>query len=296
MVRHASIAIGVGAALVATLMVSSGLVLQALEARGIEHRHGLRLTMMGRLLRRKRWVIGTLIGYFAFPFQLLALAHAPLVVVQPVHATGLLVVLAAGVRMLRERIGAAESGGVLAIITGIAMLAWGAPPGRDRETNQAAYAGVTALLVAVELLPFLLRGRSGRATLLLCAGAGFAAVNVAVKGFSDHVDTQEYAVAVGYLAVAAFASLTALLTQATAFQRHPAVDVVPVIFALTNFLPVVLGLLVLDEHWGKAALAGVPFAVGACLLLVGTGALARAKPVVGVMRQAAGEAPGTPGL
>lgn len=292
MAHQASIAVGVGAALVATLMVSSGLVLQALEARGIEHHHGLRLTMMSRLLRRRRWVVGTLIGYFAFPFQLLALAHAPLVVVQPVHATGLLVVLAAGVKMLRERIGLAESVGVAAIIGGIAMLAWGAPPGRDPETDPAAYAALTAGLVALELIPFMLGARSGRLVLLLCAGAGFAAVNVAVKGFSDHIDTQHYAVAVGYLAVAAFASLTALLTQATAFQRHPAVDVVPVIFALTNFLPVALGLLVLHEHWNSAVDAGIPFAVGAGLLLLGTAALARAKPVVRVMRQAAGESPG----
>lgn len=285
--HHSSIAIGVGAALVATLMVSSGLVMQALEARGVDRHFGLRANMLAQLLRRKRWVIGTLIGYFAFPFQLLALAHAPLIVVGPVHATGLLLVLAAGIKMLHERIGLAEAGGVAAIIAGIALLAWGAPPGRDRETDQAAYAAVTAGLIAVELIPFLVRAHCGRLMLLLCAGAGFAAVNVAVKGFSDHLDTEHYAIAVVYLAVAAFASLSALVTQATAFQRHPAVDVVPVIFALTNFLPVALGLIVLDEHWGRAVLQGVPFAIGACLLLAGTGALARAQPVVRVMRRAA---------
>jgi drug/metabolite transporter (DMT)-like permease len=292
MLHHSGIAIGVGAALVATLMVSSGLVMQALEARGVERHHGLRLTMMARLLRRKRWVIGTLIGYFAFPFQLVALAHAPLIVVNPVHATGLLLVLAAGVKMLRERIGLAESGGVAAIITGIAMLAWGAPPGRDPESDELAYAGVTAALLAVELMPFVMRERSGRLTLLVCAGAGFAAVNVAVKGFSDHLNAAHYPIAVAYLVVAGIASLTALITEATAFQRHPAVDVVPVIFALTNFLPVVLGLLVLDERWGGAAYRGIPFAVGAVLLLAGTTALARARPVVRVMRRAAGESPG----
>jgi drug/metabolite transporter (DMT)-like permease len=290
--HHPSIAIGVGAALVATLMVSSGLVMQAVEAREIERHLGLRLTLMGRLLRRKRWVIGTLIGYFAFPFQLLALAHAPLIVVGPVHATGLLLVLGAGVKMLHERIGLAEAGGVAAIIAGIAMLAWGAPPGRDREVDQAAYAGMTAGLIAIELIPFVMRARSGRLTLLVCAGAGFAAVNVAVKGFSDHLDTQHYLVAVAYLAVAAFASLTALITQATAFQRHPAVDVVPVIFALTNFLPVGLALLVLHEHWANAVFAGIPFAIGACLLLVGTTTLARARPVVRVMRRASQPAAG----
>lgn len=292
MAHHTGIAIGVAAALVATLMVSSGLVLQALEARGVERHHGLRLTMIKRLLQRKRWVIGTLIGYCAFPFQLVALAHAPLIVVNPVHATGLLLVLAAGVKMLRERIGLAESGGVAAIITGIAMLAWGAPPGRDPEADELAYAGVTAALIAVAMMPFAFRGRAGRLALLVCAGAGFAAVNVAVKGFSDHLHTGHYAIAAAYLAVAAFASLTALITEATAFQRHPAVDVVPVIFALTNFLPVALGLLVLDERWGGAAYRGIPFAVGAVLLLAGTTALARARPVVRVMRRAAGEGAG----
>lgn len=286
MAQHPSIALGVAAALGATVLVSSGLVLQALDARGIERHHGLRLSLLGRLLRQRRWLAGTAIIYLAFPLQLLALAHAPLVVVAPVHAGGLLLVLAAGVRLLRERIGRFELLGVLAIVAGIAILAWGAPAGRDHEISQSLYAGVTAGLLALLFVPFVRRARCGRLVLLVCTGIGFAAVNVAVKGFSDHLASQHYAAAAGYLGAAAVASTAGLMAQASAFQRHPAVEVVPVIYAITNFLPVVLGLAILQEHWSGAALAGIPFAVGGLVLLAGTAAVARARPVVAMVRRA----------
>lgn len=48
----------------------------------------------------------------------------------------------------------------------------------------------------------------------------------------------------------------------TAFQRHRAVDVVPITFSIPVFLPAVLGLLVLREQWGTAVAGGLRFAVG----------------------------------
>jgi drug/metabolite transporter (DMT)-like permease len=281
-------AVGLGAALAAALLISGGLVLQAVDARRVSHRHGLRLSLLTRLLQRPWWLAGTAIGYLAFPFQLVALAHAPLIVVQPVHACGLLLVLAAGVRFLRERVGLAEMIGVAAIVAGLGLVAWGAPSGQDPMTSNAALFGATGSLLLLAFLPYLLGSRCGRLTLIFAAGIGFAGANMAVKGFSDQLSAHHYLVAATYLAAAAVGSIVSILSQMTAFQRHRAVEVVPVTFAIPIFLPVVLGMLVLHEHWGSAALAGAPFALGATLLLVGTAAVTRTAAVIGVVRPASG--------
>jgi len=288
LLHGASLPIGLVAAIAAALLASAGLVIQALDAREQEHHHGLKLSLLGNLLRTRRWVLGTVIGYLSFPFQLLALQHAPLIAVQPAHTAGLLLVLGAGARILHERVRWSELRGVVAIIVGLAILAWGSPSGSDSAVSPGLLGGVTAALLGVAVVPYIIR-HCGRATLILSSGVGFAAANLAVKGFSDQLGRGHYGPAVGYLAAAAVGSIAAVLSQMTAFQRYRAVDVVPVTFALPIFLPTVLGIFILNEHWGTAAFAGAPFAVGAVLLALGTVVLTRAAPVVDITRQAASE-------
>jgi len=274
-----SMAIGLAAALAATLLISGGLILQAVDARRVSRCHGLRLSLLARLLQRPWWILGTVIGYLAFPFQLVALAHAPLIVVQPVHACGLLLVLAAGVRFLRERIGTPELIGVATIVVGLGLVAWGAPTGNDPAISNAALFSATGAMIALALVPFVLGERCGRMVLIFAAGLGFAAANLAVKGFSGELAAHHYLMAAMYMVATAIGSIASLLTQMTAFQRHRAVEVVPITFAVPIFLPVAVGMLVLHEHWARAALAGGPFAVGAALLLAGTAAVTRSAPV-----------------
>jgi drug/metabolite transporter (DMT)-like permease len=277
-------AVGLAAAFAASLLISGGLVLQAFDVRRVSARHGLRLTLLTRLLQRPWWLVGTVIGYLAFPFQLVALAHAPMIVVQPIHACGLLLVFAAGVRFLRERVGLPELIGVGTIVVGLGLVAWGAPSGHDPAISNPALFATIGVLVAVGLIPYAIRDRCGRLTLIFAAGIGFAGANLAVKGFSGELGAHHYLVAAPYLVAAAVASIGSMLTQMTAFQRHRAVEVVPVTFAVPIFLPVAIGMLVLHEHWATAALAGAPFAIGTLLLLGGTAAVTRSAPVVGMAR------------
>jgi drug/metabolite transporter (DMT)-like permease len=279
--------VGLAASVGATLLLSSGTVLQAIDARRVSSQHALRLSLLGRLLRRRLWLLGTFIGYLAFPFELLALSHAPLVLVQPVHALGLLVVLAAGVRFMRERVSAVELVGVVAIIAGLGMVAWGSPASVDSEVSDAAMAGAAVALCALSFVPFILGRRCGRTVLIVCAALGFAGANMAVKGISDHLGAHDYLIVLGYLAVAAVSSITGVINQMSAFQRHRAVEVVPITFAIPTFLPAVLGLLLLHEHWGTAAMAGAPFAAGGFLLALGTVTVGRASAVTRLAVQAA---------
>ncbi|MGN6190013.1 MAG: EamA/RhaT family transporter, partial [Conexibacter sp.] len=125
--HQAAFLLGLLAAVMAAVLFSVGVALQALDARAEPPEEGLRVTLLARLLRRRRWIAGGVIGLLGVPLQVLAFEQAPFVVVQPALALGLLVLLALGARTLGERVGRAEWGGVAAMIVGVGLLAWGAP-------------------------------------------------------------------------------------------------------------------------------------------------------------------------
>lgn len=289
MIGRPGIAIGVGASAVAALLLSAGTIVQALDAREVEHHHGLRISMLGRLLSRPRWVIGTAIGYAAFPFQLIALAHAPLVIVQPIHACGLLLLMAAGARMFREHIHTIDLGGVVAIVAGLVLVTWGAPAGPDPPVSEVALGAATGGLILLGLVPYGFRRQSGRNALIVSAAIAFAGTNLAVKGISHALGIGDYPLLAGYLLAAAAGSTIGVLSQMTAFQRHRAVEVVPLTFSIPTFLPALLGLLVLREDFATALGGGIMFAAGAIVLLLGTVAVSRSAPVTSVSEHAAHE-------
>jgi hypothetical protein len=110
--------LGLGAALLASALFNVGIVLQAIEARKVPRSLGLRLSLLGRLFGRPRWLLGLALGIAGILPQVVALGHAPFVVVQPALAVGLLIVLFLGERILHESVGALEVAGVVAIIGG----------------------------------------------------------------------------------------------------------------------------------------------------------------------------------
>src|SRR6476620_3902343 len=140
---------GVLSAAAAAACFDSGLALQALDARQVPAEHGLRATLLARLVRRKRWLAATGLALAGWPFHLLALALAPLSLVQPTLALGLVLLLFLGVRILGEPVGRTEILAVGGVIGAVAVLAWAAPP----ETTHHAAAGRLALgLVPLALL------------------------------------------------------------------------------------------------------------------------------------------------
>lgn len=291
MTGRSGILLGVGASVAAALLLSTGTIVQAFDARQVEHHHGLRLSMLGRLLSRRRWIAGTVIGYAAFPFQLLALAHAPLIIVQPVQACGLLLLMAAGAWVFHEHVGLSDLAGVLAIVAGLVLVTWGSPAGPDPPVSEPALFAATGGLTLAALVPYFSRERWGRNVIVVSAALGFAGTNLAVKGISQTLSVHGWGLLVAYLAVAGAGSVIGVLSQMTAFQRHRAVEVVPVTFSIPTFLPAVLGLVVLREQFATAAAGGAVFALGAVVLLAGTVAVCRSAPVSSVSGHAAEHRP-----
>ena len=139
--------LGIGAAVGASSLYSLGIALQAMDAKQAPADEHLRLALMRNLLRRARWLAGTGLSVLGWPLQVVALLLAPLVVVQPTLAAGLLVLLFLAQRMLGEHAGRHEHVMMCAIVIGVFGAALTAPnrgdhPGlRSDHHDRAGRAG-----------------------------------------------------------------------------------------------------------------------------------------------------------
>ena len=273
--------LGIGAAIVASVLFNVGVALQALDAREAPLEEGLRLSLLRRLLRRPRWLVGLALGILGFPFEALAFAWAPFVIVQPALAAGLLLLLALGVQTLGERVGVPALLGVVALIGGIALIAWGAPSHTEAHRGTIPVLAVMALLALPAAAPFALRGTHYDRGLLVtvASGCGFAASNVATKLMSDNVNVGHYMNAVLWAAATAVTGVLAVVTEMTALQRLAATTVVPLSFGVQTFLPVLLEPVFLREHWSSSPFDGAPIAAGLLVVLVGSVLVSRTRAV-----------------
>jgi drug/metabolite transporter (DMT)-like permease len=286
------LALGIAAAITASLLYNTSIALQALEAREVPGEHGLRPSLLGRLLRNRRWLGATALGLLGWPFEIAALLLAPLTVVQPCIASGLVLLLWLGATRLGEAPGRRELLAVAAIVAGIAGVAWAAP---DRSTDHAG-AGAIALALALValplLLPYVLRrplaGNLHRLGLLatLSAGFGYAWTAIASKLLTDELAAGTLVLAALWLATAAASESLALLSEMSAVQRRPATHVAPMMFAVQVLVPVLLAPLIFGEPWAGTPLGGGALLAFVALTLAGTVLLASSKAVAAVMESA----------
>src|SRR5450432_1337592 len=147
--------LGIGAAVGASTLYSLGIALQAVDAKQAPSEQHLRLALVRNLLTRARWLAGTGLSILGWPLQVVALLLAPLVVVQPTLAAGLLVLLFLAQRMLGEHAGRYEHLTMCAIVIGVIGAALTAPP---IGTTEASDLTITLVLIALALsssLPYL---------------------------------------------------------------------------------------------------------------------------------------------
>jgi drug/metabolite transporter (DMT)-like permease len=277
------LALGIVAAVGASLLYNASIALQALEAREVPGEHSLRVSLIGKLVRNRRWLGATALGLAGWPLEIVALLLAPLTVVQPCLASGLILLLWLGAKRLGEAPGAREWGAVAAIVVGVVGVALAAP---ERTTDHAGTAAIVLalLLVAIPIaVPYALRGRLGSgaiATLaIVSAGCGYAWTAIASKLLTDELAAGALLVAIAWLATAAASEGLALLSEMSALQRRAATHVAPVMFAVQILVPVALAPLIFGESWGSTPLGGVALvasmavAVGGTILLAGSSAV-----------------------
>src|SRR3954470_15029010 len=146
--------LGIAAAVGASLLYNASIALQALEARKVPAEHGLRPSLLGRVLRHRRWLGATALGLLGWPFEIVALLLAPLTVVQPCLAAGLVLLLWLGTTRLGETPGRREYGAVALIVLGVAGVALAAPARTTSNAGTVPIAIALALVTIPVLAPY----------------------------------------------------------------------------------------------------------------------------------------------
>jgi hypothetical protein len=291
--------LGIGAAVAASTLYSLGIALQALDAKESPPGEHLRLALAWRLLRRARWLLGTGLSILGWPLQIVALLLAPLVVVQPALAAGLLVLMFLAQRMLNEHAGRREYLAMGAIVIGVIGAGLTAPP---RTTGHGSEdLAITLVLLGLgvaSLLPYALRLLTHPPAALTMVGAGLAGgwSGVATKLASDDLSRGHLGLAALWGLSTAAASGVGVLSEMSALQERPAIQVAPVVFVTQTVIPIVLAPLLFGESFADTPLDGVPLSASLALLVAGAALLARSPLLVALMAgervsQASGSAP-----
>ncbi len=284
------------------MLYNTSIALQALEAREVPREHSLRLSLIWRLVRNRRWLGATGLGLLGWPLEILALLLAPLTVVQPCIACGLILLLWLGATRLGERPGRREGVAVGAIVAGVIGVGLTAP---ERSTDHAGTAAIAIALVVVAIpvvLPYAFRGRIrhsprqggvnvGRGEgigllMVIGAGCGYAWTAIASKLLTDELAAAAILAALAWLATAAASEGLALLNEQSALQRRAATHVAPVMFAVQVIVPVLLAPLIFGESWGKTPLGGAVLVACIGVTLAGTVLLAGSRAVGAVLESA----------
>jgi drug/metabolite transporter (DMT)-like permease len=263
--------LGLAAAIVAAILFNVGIALQAIEARRAPRSLGLKLGLLGHLLRRRVWLLGAFLGIVGIGPQLVALAYAPFAVVQTTLTGGLALLLFIAVRYLGEHVDRTALIGVGLLIAGVALVSWGAPAHSEAHRGALAPLLVVAGTAVIGFSPFVLRrfGVEHGLLLAVASGVGFAGANIATKLASDAVDSGHWVTAAAWGAALAILGVGATLAGMSAIQRSTATMVVPVSTAVQTFVPVVLEPLFLQERFRSFTTQLLPVAAGVAIALAG---------------------------
>jgi len=269
-------AIVLGAAAAAFFALSTSL--QALEARNTPRDEGLRIDLLQRLVRRRRWLLGTAAGVVAWPLQAAALTFGSIALVQPTFGFGLVMLLVLAVSMLGESVGRREVAGVVAVAAAVGTLGWAAPHSTGAFTHVGvivaiAWAAVAA--VAPQLLR-LLDLRSGLAT-SVSAGIGWSAVGLSTALFDAALADRRWVAVIAWAIAVAAASWGGLLSEMTSLQCWPATRAIPVAFTLEMVAPAAVAPLI-TQH-GAGPVGGVPFALALVVACAGAALLGGSRTV-----------------
>ena len=262
-------------------MYALGIGLQALEAREAPAERALRFSLFYRLVRRRRWVAGTVLGLLGWIVQAYALTKAPLTLVQPLLGTSLVFLLAVAAWQLDEHVGRRERLAVLAVAAGVPLLALTAPARDAAHAEGARLWLALGVLAALSLVPLALRGPARSASLAVPLGAGlaYALDGLATKFASDDYTRRLWLGLLFWAVLMVAASALGTLGEMSALQRRPVTHVAPLVFALTTFVPVALAPLLAREWWPSSPLRIAGLVAGLLATGGGAAALATVEPV-----------------
>jgi len=274
---------GILLALVATTAYNVGLIQ---EKRALGQIPALDIRRVPRvivsLMTSRAWLAGFALMLTGLACQTIALTFEPVSVVQPVLASGVVLVLVLSRLVLRERLHGGETWCVAVIAVSVVLLAMSATGAKDSHTASPGWVAAVMVPTAVVGLAFALaalRGhRRGSTVAGVWAGVGtgllYGVAALAIKALSGILvgDQTAAGIAIGvisspYLYVLGGSLVVAMLLFQAALQAGRASIVVPVSNVTGSVYFIIAGTWLFHEHLpaspGKLVLrlAGIALAV-----------------------------------
>jgi hypothetical protein len=229
-------------------------VLELIEAEQVPEEYALRLGLLGRLIRRPRWLLGAASDVVGFCAQAAALALAAVVFVMPIIASGIIMALFLGAALTHRSVRGSDWLAAAVLSVGLAAFLYEVLPTGGDDVGTAARWVVAGPIVVAAIAACLASARRvhgpPRAALLgIAAGISFGVAAVLTKalvhylgdgvlGWVDHWES--YALAV--------ASIGGLLIAQSALQTGALGAAVGASEAMIPLTAAALGIAILNEQ------------------------------------------------
>jgi drug/metabolite transporter (DMT)-like permease len=277
-------AVAIFSGLLAAFCAAVGLVVRQRAAQTVHAGEAESGSLATTLVREPSWWAGTVATLAGYVFQVLALAHGSLLLVQPLLVSSLLFALPLSARLNRHRISWAEWGWAALLTAALAVFVLVGQP-REGHNRPAIPAWTLALVITVPVVIVCFaaaRRAVGRSRAMLLAVA--VAVLLGMVAVLTKICTHRFAIGGwhGLLTIPAPYVLVALAVALTAVQNaalHAGAlqASVPVMLVGEPVVAVLLGVVVLGEHVAVRGAGAVILVVAVWAMLAATVALARSR-------------------
>lgn len=259
-------------ALGSAAMINLGFLLQHRGLRRQADRRGV--AAVAAALRNPVWLSGQALGWLGFGAQIVAVAIAPLALVQAFAAGGLALSVPLASGMFRQPVSRSQALAVVVIAAGLAVLPIGVPAGRDHLAT-TTLVGAVAVLAAAGLVAGRLHGSWARAA---AAGIFYGVADAGIKavslGWRGHGAA---AVVSGWTAVAAAGTFAGFLMFQSALRDEDPVTAISVMTALTALVALGCGLGAFGESLGAHAGTVLLHLMAIAVVVAAVPVLARAQ-------------------
>ncbi len=244
----------VALALLSAALFGTGVALMQRPAAAVPAEFAARPGLLVRVIRQPIWLLGVGAEIAGFVFQLIALRHGSLVVVQPLLTTSLLFTIALVGVWTRQGVTATEWAALVAVVAGLALFMVVASPS-DRSSGSAdptdwVITGLTIGSAVTLLVWYGLRsaGRTKATVLGLAAGLTDAFMAVMTKAFAHLTDQGIVSTLTSWAPyVLCAAGLTAMLLTQTAYQAGMPKVSLPIITVTDPLVSCGIGVALFDE-------------------------------------------------
>jgi hypothetical protein len=263
-------------ALVSAALINIGFLLQH---RGLRRGGGAVgiVARMRHAFRNRTWLCGQALGWVGFVAQIVAVAIAPLALVQAFAAGGLALSVPVAAGIFHHRISRAQTVAVLAIAGALAAL----PIGFSTASDQL---NTGSLILVVSLGSFaglVFAGIRAPWTKAIAAGMFYGVADAAIKAVSlDWHAHGPAAVLSGWTAVAAVGTFCGFLAFQAALDDDGAVSAISLMNAFAALVALGCGLAAFGESLGGRPAAAFAHLVAIAIVLVCVPVLARAQVAI----------------